>query len=144
MRVKQQGSIENQNEVVEEVGKETGSQAGPLEIQNVAELGNIAEGLDRPEELGNMIVVAEEMEMVSGVGELAQEGRVSIPDREMQELRLEEDPLRAPRRLTELCVSLDDHIFYSGKTKTFLGFYTNLNKEALKVSKVAWKAKSKI
>ncbi|KAL7633480.1 UNVERIFIED_CONTAM: hypothetical protein RMT77_016013 [Armadillidium vulgare] len=58
-----------------------------------------------------------------------EENRISLKDGRFQ--------------VTELCVSLDDHIFYSGKTKTFLGLYSNSNKEALKVSKVAWKAKQK-
>ncbi|RXG52501.1 hypothetical protein Avbf_11888 [Armadillidium vulgare] len=108
MRVAQE-LVENPEEVVEEV-EDVGAQAGPSESRNqepVEELERLEEGLDRPEKLENMIVVAEEMAMGSGIREITQEEGVFIPNREMQELHLGEDPLGVSRRRNFSPISFD-------------------------------------
>ncbi|RXG68662.1 hypothetical protein Avbf_00884 [Armadillidium vulgare] len=109
MRVDQQELVENPEEVVEEV-EDAGAQAGPSESRNqepVEELERLEGGLDRPGKLENMIVVAEEMAMGSGIREITQEEGVFIPNREMQELHLGEDPLRVSRRRNFSPISFD-------------------------------------
>ncbi|RXG58131.1 hypothetical protein Avbf_13589 [Armadillidium vulgare] len=109
MRVDQQELVENPEEVVEEV-EDAGAQAGPSESRNqepVEELERLEEGLDRPEKLENMIVVAEEMAMGSGIREITQKEGIIIPNRELQELHLGEDPLRVSRRRNFSPISFD-------------------------------------
>ncbi|RXG52753.1 hypothetical protein Avbf_07299 [Armadillidium vulgare] len=101
--------LEEAEEVVEEV-EDAGAQAGPSESRNqdhVEELERLEEGLDRPERLENMIVVAEEMAMGSGIREITQEEGIIIPNRELQELHLGEDPLRVSRRRNFSPISFD-------------------------------------